>query len=176
MIVTSWTAQHLVPAGALLLALASFPLPAHAGVDARGSHARIDEGVRSAHARIGFCRGGLAGPCLLGCPRVLAPDAGSPAGVIRAVQRAANRVFRGSHERPFHIVQLQSFYPGENEYASSAWIGIAVRTCGRVVAFHSWAADVRFPYWVKQNHSAARSQALLFVAHTPHGWTVWYRS
>jgi hypothetical protein len=110
----------------------------------------------------------------LTCPHSLRPDSGSPGAVIAAVHKAAPHLLAGPGEKPYHIVYLASLYPQENGYADG-FIRTAKEACGPTVAFHSWVVIVVFPYWIRLNRSAARAEALLFVAHTAHGWVVWHR-
>lgn len=110
----------------------------------------------------------------LACPHSLRPDSGSPRAVIAAVHKAAPRLLTGRGEKRYHIVYLASLYPYENGYADG-FIRTARLACGSRVAFHSWVVVVVFPYWIRPNRSAAKAEALLFVAHTAHGWVVWYR-
>jgi hypothetical protein len=118
----------------------------------------------------------LAADAKVVCPRSLAPDSGSPGAVLTAVRRAAPHLLNRPGEHPYHVVALASLYPFENMYTNTAWITTARKTCGPRVASHSWAVLAIFPYWIANNRGAALSQALLYAANTPHGWTVWLRA
>lgn len=106
------------------------------------------------------------------CPTARAPSADPLVAIAAAVRRAAPHIFNRPGERPYRIEELYSLL---SPYAEPGVWRTAARACGNTVANRSWAVYVGFPYWVRENRSAALSQALLYAVDTPAGWRVWYR-
>lgn len=100
------------------------------------------------------------------------------AEIVEAVRRGVPRIFRDFTTQGggpgWHHYQVEGLFSLNGGYYPEPlgirrYRRIAIKRCGRTVAFDSWVAFLQFP----TAPMASVSSAYMFVARTRRGWVAW---